>query len=186
MKNILPSSCGLIFLTLAVKRQITDAFVFPTTSQDSRWVKRSTGSPIRATSTNEKELREEITKKSTLVDAKDEIKYATTIGEGADLEGETISPNKDESRLDGNLQTKIEQALKPRAYPLFIAEKGAILAQDTIDSFLGNENSEGSTNGGTGTGVKERIVILGTGWGAAAFIKEIDAEQFDITVISPR
>ena len=29
-------------------------------------------------------------------------------------------------------------------------------------------------------------MILGTGWGAAAFLKEIDTTQFDVTVVSPR
>lgn len=33
---------------------------------------------------------------------------------------------------------------------------------------------------------KEKIVILGTGWGAHAFLKTIDATKYDVTVISPR
>lgn len=38
----------------------------------------------------------------------------------------------------------------------------------------------------TGQKEREKIVVLGTGWGAAAFLKGIDADKYDITVISPR
>jgi NADH dehydrogenase FAD-containing subunit len=34
--------------------------------------------------------------------------------------------------------------------------------------------------------VKEKIVVLGTGWGAHAFLKSIDATMYDVVVISPR
>lgn len=33
---------------------------------------------------------------------------------------------------------------------------------------------------------REHIVVLGTGWGAHAFLKTVDASKYDITVISPR
>lgn len=33
---------------------------------------------------------------------------------------------------------------------------------------------------------REKIVILGTGWGAHALVKSLDASTFDVTVISPR
>lgn len=33
---------------------------------------------------------------------------------------------------------------------------------------------------------KKRVVILGTGWGAHALLKSIDADAYDVTVISPR
>ena len=33
---------------------------------------------------------------------------------------------------------------------------------------------------------KERIVVLGTGWGAASFLKDIDTSLYDVTIISPR
>ena len=29
-------------------------------------------------------------------------------------------------------------------------------------------------------------MVLGTGWGAAAFLKNIDTDKYDVTVISPR
>ena len=33
---------------------------------------------------------------------------------------------------------------------------------------------------------KEKIVVLGTGWGGHAFLKTIDSSRYDVTVISPR
>ena len=33
---------------------------------------------------------------------------------------------------------------------------------------------------------REKILVLGTGWGGHAFLKTVDATQYDITVISPR
>ena len=34
--------------------------------------------------------------------------------------------------------------------------------------------------------VKEKLVVLGTGWGSHAFLKTIDATKYDVKVISPR
>ena len=36
------------------------------------------------------------------------------------------------------------------------------------------------------TNVKEKLVVLGTGWGSHAFLKTIDATKYDVQVISPR
>jgi len=33
---------------------------------------------------------------------------------------------------------------------------------------------------------REKVLVLGTGWGAASFLKDIDPRKFDVTVISPR
>jgi len=32
----------------------------------------------------------------------------------------------------------------------------------------------------------EKVVVLGTGWGAASFLKDADTDAFDVTVVSPR
>lgn len=37
-----------------------------------------------------------------------------------------------------------------------------------------------------GVGNKEHLIVLGTGWGAASFLKNIDTDKYDVTVISPR
>jgi NADH:ubiquinone reductase (non-electrogenic) len=33
---------------------------------------------------------------------------------------------------------------------------------------------------------KPRVVILGTGWGACAYLRKLDVDRFDVTVVSPR
>jgi NADH:ubiquinone reductase (non-electrogenic) len=35
-------------------------------------------------------------------------------------------------------------------------------------------------------GRKKRVVVLGSGWGAAALLKHLDRSQFEITCVSPR
>mmetsp|Transcript_11560 Transcript_11560/g.16862 ORF Transcript_11560/g.16862 Transcript_11560/m.16862 type:complete len:626 (+) Transcript_11560:115-1992(+) len=133
-------------------------------------------------SSNEKTVREELQEKTSLVDAKSEIKYA-----GGDAsESQSISGA---SEISPELAKKIDRATLPRAYPLFLAEKGAIILEDVLSIF--NREEEDSTGGFVNPNLptpppKQKIVILGTGWGAAAFLKEIDNTKFDVTVISPR
>uniref|UniRef100_A0A7S4IZG0 NADH:ubiquinone reductase (non-electrogenic) n=1 Tax=Odontella aurita TaxID=265563 RepID=A0A7S4IZG0_9STRA len=81
---------------------------------------------------------------------------------------------------DGPLKKKIERALKPRAYPLFLAEKAAQIVEGALPKSVDEDG------GGISNGEKEKIVVLGVGWGAAAFLKDIDTSKFDVTVISPR
>ena len=79
--------------------------------------------------------------------------------------------------------------VKPRPYPLFLAEKAAELLETSIDSLSKASSSVGLEIGDSQTkpnGVKEKVLILGTGWGAASFLKEIDPDLYDVTVISPR
>ena len=80
-----------------------------------------------------------------------------------------------------------------RAYPLFLAEKVSIVVEQFVNSFQSKEESEyepitknniESTDNNTLL-KREKIVILGSGWGSAAFLKEIDTKKFDVTVISP-
>jgi NADH dehydrogenase FAD-containing subunit len=116
-------------------------------------------------------VKEELKQKTSIVDAEDEIKYAPS--------------NTNDETMNLDLTAKIERMMKPRAYPLFLAEKGAVIVEDTISSFTGKKNSGKSVAAVNGA-QKERIVILGTGWGAAAFLKDIDTDRYDVTVISPR
>ena len=53
-----------------------------------------------------------------------------------------------------------------------------LAASDPI-YFRARQSVEGSSK-------REHIVVLGTGWGAHAFLKTVDASKYDITVISPR
>lgn len=70
---------------------------------------------------------------------------------------------------------RIEKATKERPYPLFLAEKAASI----LPSFTSEKYYPTNTP-------KERIIVLGTGWGAASFLKSIDCNKYDVTVISPR
>ena len=67
----------------------------------------------------------------------------------------------------------------------FIAEKAAIFLDELLKPINGREGVSAITIDGTSP-KKEKIVVLGTGWGAASFLKEIDSSKFDVTVISPR
>lgn len=121
---------------------------------------------------DEEAVREELREKSALVDAKYELMYQSDGDEKLD-----VVPSK----ISIDIKKKIERATKPRAYPLFLAEKAAIVVEDTIASFT--KKDEAVSNG---EAKKEKVVILGTGWGAAAILKEIDTNKFDVTVVSPR
>jgi NADH dehydrogenase FAD-containing subunit len=89
-----------------------------------------------------------------------------------------------------SLAARMERLTRPRAYPLFLAEKAAEIVEATVADFskmMGATSSTStdystSTNGAT----KERVVILGTGWGAASYLKDVDTDLYDVTVISPR
>lgn len=39
---------------------------------------------------------------------------------------------------------------------------------------------------GGAKGTRERVVVLGTGWGAHAFLQSIDAIKYEVVVVSPR
>jgi len=196
--KLLTANYGLIVGNLlAIRTQDTNAFSVPTNSPMAKPF-RKMKITLCASPTNEKTLRAEITEKSTIVDMEDEIKYATTIGEGANADGEVVVQDENEkdtdqptspsatNEADLALRKKVERAIKPRAYPLFLAEKGAIIVQDAIDFVLNKNDISYDDVYGIDKKNKERIVILGTGWGAAAFLKEIDTTKFDVTIISPR
>lgn len=70
---------------------------------------------------------------------------------------------------------RVARATRERPYPLFLAEKAAAL--------LGSPSRPPAP---LSDAPKERVVVLGTGWGAAAFLKNIDTDKCDVTVISPR
>ena len=127
-------------------------------------------------------LRREIAERNTVV--KDEGKYSLRDGEG--MQGVFVSePTSQEvSAADTNASTlaaKLERMLKPRAYPLFLAEKAAEILEHTFQEIV-----KGSSEIVRPNLTKERLVVLGTGWGAASFLKDIDTTMYDVTVISPR
>lgn len=143
----------------------------------------------------ENALREEIAQNN--VNTVDEEKYA--IADGADLEKVDQVVAKEEAAISSvedmqeseqkKLLAKLDRIVKPRAYPLFMAEKAAEIAETTIsDLTKGFKKPENTlvTSIDPSTRGKERVVVLGTGWGAAALVKTLDPAHYDITVVSPR
>jgi NADH dehydrogenase FAD-containing subunit len=154
----------------------------------------------------EKELREQLSDLNT--NDQDEVKYA--VPDGAYLEklntastylenlntpngamestAETTAAAASTSKpsSDGKkppLTATMERLTKPRAYPLFLLEKAAELVESTVEGVVSALTGPTSANS---VGPKERIVVLGTGWGSVSFLKDIDTDLYDVTVISPR
>lgn len=48
------------------------------------------------------------------------------------------------------------------------------------------EVAEPSEKQGEGVKKKDKVVVLGTGWGGTSFIKGLDTSLYDVYVISPR
>ena len=76
---------------------------------------------------------------------------------------------------------------------MFLLEKGIEIVEDTVEGIAAIFDNTVSADdlsirdGGSDLESKrERVVVLGTGWGAAAFVKDIDTSRYDVTVISPR
>jgi hypothetical protein len=126
----------------------------------------------------EKELREELAQRASVVE--DEEKYSLRDGPGV------IPPVFEEATVDvpatasdgetaaETLTRRMEKLKRRRAYPLFLAEKGL----EIVESFFPGDAIPPPK--------RERIVVLGTGWGAVSFLKTIDTNLYDVTVISPR
>ena len=126
----------------------------------------------------EKIMRQDLAERTSVVE--DEEKYAVRDGPGVmpEIEEEasadvaTIS-HQEESEGE-KLMRRMEKLKRRRAYPFFLAEKGLEIAESLVPkqpSFPAK---------------KEKIVVLGTGWGAVSFLKGVDTSLYDVTVISPR
>jgi len=165
--------------------------------------------PLRATTRSiarevEKALREELTERNSKVN--DEEKYAVVDGSGLNTpvpveeeeeEKETTSATSEATttttatEILSEEEKKLKRLIRRRAYPLFLAEKGVEIIEDTVDNLLGgiggvDKKEVVNDNDGIQQQQREKVVVLGTGWGAAAFLKGIDSSQYDVTVISPR
>ena len=164
---------------------------YPTCERSSLpQVLRATANDESATKEVEKALRQEIVDRNSKVE--DEGKYAVVDGSGMDTEKEKPSSSTTEATEESSSSIseevkKLERLIKKRPYPLFLAEKGVEIIEDTVDGLFGKDKKEAASSSSTPpNGEREKIVILGTGWGAAAFLKGIDTRLFDVTVISPR
>ena len=134
-------------------------------------------------------LREQIAGRNSAVE--NEAQYAVADGHllavvDATTTPEEVTTEASDSSIEGSL--KLEKQLgrlkKPRPYPIFLAEKAAEISEgivaDLSKIFLLEDKKYPKS------GTKEKIVVLGTGWGAASLIKGINTDLYDVTVISPR
>ena len=134
------------------------------------------------TKTTEKQLREEIAERNSKVENEEiyavkDGSLATEVAEKKqDTESDLYSTKEREA-----LEKKLKKLVKTRPYALFLAEKAAELVEGIVDDF-----TKGSETRYPSSGKKEKVVVLGTGWGAASFLKDIDTDIYDVTVISPR
>eukprot|EP00592_Proboscia_alata_P008067 CAMPEP_0194358190 /NCGR_PEP_ID=MMETSP0174-20130528/5487_1 /TAXON_ID=216777 /ORGANISM="Proboscia alata, Strain PI-D3" /LENGTH=644 /DNA_ID=CAMNT_0039128437 /DNA_START=86 /DNA_END=2020 /DNA_ORIENTATION=+ len=138
---------------------------------------------------DEELLREELAQKNT--NTKNEAAYSVVDGENLATVEEEQERDAQKVKTTSATDLEIARALKTRAYPLFLMEKAAVIVDDILESLstqsdiqIGSAST--SISQSKDTTQKERLVILGTGWGAAALLKQIDASRFDVTVISPR
>jgi hypothetical protein len=68
-----------------------------------------------------------------------------------------------------------------------VAEKAAKYLIDDIWNPPKHDNHQVRSNSIMATdSKKEKVVILGAGWGSASFLKGIDTQRYDVTIISPR
>ena len=185
---VLVNSRGLALAGLLAQSQILphklqcDAFAFaPTTTKKNNLLASSSRLNMVGKDT-EQELRKEIAKRNAIIE--EEEKYSLADGDKMDLSEENDA--EEDARISEStpLAAKIGRLTKTRAYPLFLLEKGAQLLEGIAPSFGSEESNDGYANGDSNR--KERIVVLGTGWGSAAFLKDIDLDRYDVTIISPR
>lgn len=126
----------------------------------------------------EKEVRNELTKRGTEIN--DEEKYKVL--DGANMAAaltEDATPTPLSVQDQSSLEAAMERLVQPRSYPLFLAEKGIEIVEGALHKIF-------KSSGNAVNGSKDRVVILGTGWGAAAFLKDVDTNLYDVTVVSPR
>jgi hypothetical protein len=191
------SSLTLFLLGSAALR--TTAFV-PVARQ--RAVSRPFSAPLRDapldTKESEKFLRQEIAERNSIVEQEELYYFLDGATLNADLKDEeatsttrTTATTTTTPRDRKSLQTKLDRLTKTRPYPLFLAEKAVELVESTVGDLQKVFQSSSSaadewTATTTMASKRERVLILGTGWGAAAFLKDIDTSLYDVTVISPR
>lgn len=133
----------------------------------------------------EKMLKREIAEKNSIVENEEQY----SLRDGAGMEAIFVTDDQQQApdqepvlaTTSESLQLQMDRMTKPRAYPLFLAEKAAEIVEHAVDDLFKSSIVDISPDG-----VKEKIVVLGTGWGAAAFLKDIDTSKYDVTVISPR
>ena len=188
------------------QKNATDAFVQSPRERPSSVVVLLRDTTKDESVDREKALRMEIVERNSKVE--DEGQYAILDGTGMNTETQAVVVVEKEASSDSSSSSsstilssteeggmsiereKLERLIKKRPYALFLAEKVAEIVEDTVEGLFksksNNDNEAASSSSSPSDGQREKVVVLGTGWGAAAFLKGIDTRLYDVTVISPR
>ena len=185
------------------QKNATDAFVQSPRERSSSVVVLLRDTTKDESVDREKALRMEIVERNSKVE--DEGQYAILDGTGMNTETQAVVVENEASSDSSSSSTilssteeggmsiereKLERLIKKRPYALFLAEKVAEIVEDTVEGLFksknNNDNEAASSSSSPSDGQREKVVVLGTGWGAAAFLKGIDTRLYDVTVISPR
>jgi len=81
------------------------------------------------------------------------------------------------------IRDRLYKVTEKRDYSLFVAEKATKYLVDDVFS-PPKRQKEHTTK--EAQAQKEKLVILGAGWGSASFLRGIDTDRYDVTIISPR
>ena len=109
-------------------------------------------------------------------------------------DNEQLTPGDEErayTQLDGALPPAavLEKLGKERSFAQVVLDKAVEVVDDIIFSSSSSSSSSDKSGGAprsSNSATKERVVVLGSGWGAQAFLSSVDAEKYDVTVVSPR
>ncbi|GAB5034123.1 nadh dehydrogenase [Nannochloropsis oceanica] len=99
---------------------------------------------------------------------------------------------KDDDMSDYDLKI-VRELTQERPYFQFLSEKAVTVLDDTYlslkESWTAPSPSDfrkSAKNLNFVKGTRQRIVVLGTGWGAHAFLQSVDALKYEVVVVSPR
>ena len=129
---------------------------------------RSRARPRRATTGTEDELRTQLASDNAQLTPGDE--------------------ERDFTQLDGALPPAavLEKLGKERTFAQVVLDKAVEVVDDIIFSSSDSDDGPALSPSASASALKEKVVVLGSGWGAQAFLSGVDATKFDVTVISPR
>lgn len=107
-------------------------------------------------------------------------------------QSEPPSPSTGNSMMEEDSKI-IQELTKERPYIQFLSEKAVTVLDDTFlslkESITAPDPSEFRRRvkeGKESKDTRQRIVVLGTGWGAHAFLQSVDAVKYEVVVVSPR
>ena len=163
-----------LFIILIILCATNSYLYFPRVAHRQQSFARS---PIRITTRcrSSKKTEEEI---RNLIKKNNEVSDATT-------NINSLSTMEEILQFDESIVTALKQK---RSYLSIVVER---VMQAIDDIQLANSIKEKEKLGLLTYNIedkskKEKVVVLGTGWGAHAFLKTVDATKYDIKIVSPR